>query len=147
MCPGNSEDRRVILRIIWDVFLPSKILIFILSGLRELGWAGKRTYISRASLFCLAPCASHIWTTLCCNPESVSIAGVSVAQSCLTLCDPVDCSLPGSSVHEIFQARILELVAVSYSRRSFPGIETVSPTSSALAGGFLTAEPPGKSWA
>ena len=36
-CPGNSEDRRVILRIIWDVFLPSKILIFILSGLRELG--------------------------------------------------------------------------------------------------------------
>ena len=30
-----------------------------------------------------------------------------VAQSCLTLCDPVDCSLPGSSVHEILQARIL----------------------------------------
>ena len=31
-----------------------------------------------------------------------------VAQSCLTLCDPMDCSLPGSSVHEIFQARVLE---------------------------------------
>ena len=31
-----------------------------------------------------------------------------VAQSCPTLCDPVDCSLPGSSVHGIFQARVLE---------------------------------------
>ena len=33
----------------------------------------------------------------------------SVIQSCLTLCDPIDCSLPGSSVHGVFQARILEL--------------------------------------
>ena len=40
------------------------------------------------------------------------------AQSCLTLCDPMGCSTPGSSVHEIFQARILEQVAISYSRRS-----------------------------
>ena len=37
------------------------------------------------------------------------------AQSCLTLCDPRDCSLPGSSVHGIFQARILERVAISSS--------------------------------
>ena len=41
-----------------------------------------------------------------------------VAQSCLTLCDPVDCSLPGSSVHGILQARILEWVAISFSRES-----------------------------
>ena len=34
------------------------------------------------------------------------------------LCDPMDCSLPGSSVHGIFQARILEWVATSFSRRS-----------------------------
>ena len=40
----------------------------------------------------------------------------SVAQSCLTLCDPMDCSLPGSSVHGILQARIP--VAISYSRGS-----------------------------
>ena len=39
-----------------------------------------------------------------------------VAQSCLTLCDPVDCSPPGSSVHRILQARILEWVAISFSR-------------------------------
>ena len=41
-----------------------------------------------------------------------------VAQSCPTLCDPVDCSPPGSSVHGILQARILEWVAISFSRES-----------------------------
>ena len=41
-----------------------------------------------------------------------------VAQSCLTLCDPMDCSLPGSSVHGIFQARVLEWVAISFSKGS-----------------------------
>ena len=38
-----------------------------------------------------------------------------VAQSCPTLCDPLDCSLPGSSVHGIFQSRVLVWVAVSFS--------------------------------
>ena len=38
-----------------------------------------------------------------------------VTQSCPTLSDPMDCSLPGSSVHGIFQARILEWVAVTFS--------------------------------
>ena len=41
-----------------------------------------------------------------------------VAQLCLTLCDPMDCRLPGSSVHGIFQVRVLEWVAISLSRRS-----------------------------
>ena len=41
-----------------------------------------------------------------------------VAQSCLTLCDPVDCSPPGSSIHGILQARILEWVAISFCRGS-----------------------------
>ena len=41
-----------------------------------------------------------------------------VSQSCPTLCDPMDCSLPGSSVHGIFQARVLEWVAISFSRGS-----------------------------
>ena len=52
-----------------------------------------------------------------------------VAQSCLTLCDPMDCSLPGSSIHGIFQARVLEWVAISFSRGSSrPEDETcVSP--------------------
>ena len=44
---------------------------------------------------------------------------VLVAQSCPILCDPIDCSLPGSSVHGILQARILEWVPIPFSRRSF----------------------------
>ena len=41
-----------------------------------------------------------------------------VAQSCPTLCDPMDCSLPCSSIHGIFQARVLEWVAIAFSRGS-----------------------------
>ena len=88
-------------------------------------------------------------TILCYNfcPENVSFneemkTMCSVAQSCLTLCDPVDCSLPGSSVHGISQARILEWVAISSSRDlPNPGIQPASP---ALAGRFFTTELPGK---
>ena len=43
-----------------------------------------------------------------------------VAQSCLTLSDPMDCSLPGSSVHGIFQARVLEWGAIVFSKREIP---------------------------
>ena len=43
---------------------------------------------------------------------------IKLLQSCPTLCDPTDCSPPGSSVHEILQARILEWVAISSSRGS-----------------------------
>ena len=60
-------------------------------------------------------------------------------RSCLTLCDPMDCSLPGSSVHGIFQARILEWVATSFpGDLPNPGIEPGSLVSPALAGGFET---------
>ena len=54
-------------------------------------------------------------------------------QSCLTFCDPMNCSPPGSSVHVIFMARILEWVAISSSRDlPDPGIEPASPLSPAL---------------
>ena len=39
-----------------------------------------------------------------------------VTQSCLTLCNPMDCRLAGSNVHCIFQARILECIAISFSK-------------------------------
>ena len=42
--------------------------------------------------------------------------GAKSLQLCLTLCDSMDCSLPGSSVHGILQAKILEWVAISFSR-------------------------------
>ena len=47
-----------------------------------------------------------------------------VAQSCLTLSDPTDCSLPGSSAHGIFQARVLEWGAIAFS--SFPILAIVN---------------------
>ena len=53
---------------------------------------------------------------------------VSVTQSCPTLCDPVDCSSPGSSVHGILQARILQWVAIPFRDLSDPGIEPRFPT-------------------
>ena len=67
------------------------------------------------------------------------------AQSCLTLCNPMDCSLPGSSVHSIFPARI-------WSRLPFPplgdlpnpGIKPESPLSAALVRGFFYHWAPGK---
>ena len=59
-----------------------------------------------------------------------------------TLCDPMDCSLLGSSVHGILQARILESVAVPFSRGfSQPGLEPTSPT---LLVDSSLSEPPGK---
>ena len=45
-----------------------------------------------------------------------------VAQSCLTLCDPMDCSPPGSSVHKIFQARGLEWGAIAFSKLKVTGM-------------------------
>ena len=65
-----------------------------------------------------------------------------VAQLCPTLCHPMDCSPPGFSICGIFQARILEWVAISFSRDlPDPGIEPRSPTLQADA---LPSEPMGK---
>ena len=65
-----------------------------------------------------------------------------VAQSCLTLCHPMDCSPSGSSVRGILQARILERVAIPFSRGfSNPGIEPRSP---ALKADSLPSETSGK---
>ena len=50
--------------------------------------------------------------------NSIIIMKVLVIQSCLTLCDPMNCSPPGSSVHGILQVRILERVAIPFSRGS-----------------------------
>ena len=65
-----------------------------------------------------------------------------VAQLCLTLCNPMDYSLPGSSIHGIFQARVLEWVAISFSG-DLPdsGIKPRPPT---LQADTLPCEAPGK---
>ena len=62
-----------------------------------------------------------------------------------SLCDSLDCTLPGSSVHEISQARTLEWVTISYSRDlPNPEIKPVSLLSLALVGAVLTTAPPWK---
>ena len=50
---------------------------------------------------------------------------VLVTQSCLTLCDPMDCSLPGSSVHGILQARILEWFPIFFSTVNYRGLNSL----------------------
>ena len=92
---------------------------------------------------------SRVWL---CDPTDCSSPGFpvpsptpksesEVAQSCSTLCYPVNCSPPGSSVHWIFQAIILEWVAISFSRGSSqPRDWTRSP---ALRADGLTSEPSG----
>ena len=79
--------------------------------------------------------ALHIWT-------SASLWRFVYVQSCPTLCNLMDCSPPGSSVHGISQARILEWVAIPFSRGSSrPRDQT--PVS-CLTGRYFTNEPPGK---
>ena len=71
--------------------------------------------IGKGVLQVLSPCAY-------CHPAYLTymqnVKWSEVAQLCPTLCYPVDCSPPGSSVHGILQARILEWVAISFSRGS-----------------------------
>ena len=67
------------------------------------------------------------------------VKGSGVAQSCPTLCDSMDCSPLGSSVHRILQARVVEWVAISFSKRyPDPGIKPGSP---ALQSDTLPSEP------
>ena len=96
------------------------------------------SYIKLDKVFCLSkPRFPHLYKV----KESES----EVAQSCLTLCDPVVCSPPGSSIHGILQARILEWVAISFSRGSSrPRDPGIKPRSPALQADALTSEPPGK---
>ena len=88
-----------------------------------LGWRADKTIVMESilSLWCyygvipISETENYIIAILIITIHKWS----EVAQSCLTLCNPMDCSLPGSSVHGIFQTRILEWVAISFSRRSF----------------------------
>ena len=73
---------------------------------------------------CVRLCATHQaslslgfsrqehWSGL---PFPSSMRESEIAQSCSTLCDPMDCRLPGSSIHGIFQARVLEWGAIAFS--------------------------------
>ena len=94
------------------------------------------TWYSAARGIQTTSCQSKAYWT----PPVKSEVKVLVTQSCLTLCDPM--GLPGSSVHRILQARILEWVAIPLFRGSpDPGVKLRSP---ALQADSLPSEPPGK---
>ena len=90
------------------------------------------------------PYSSSPFSSLACLCQCVCAKSLHL---CLAVCDPMDCSPPGSSVHGILQARILEWVTMPFSRGSSqPKDRTHVFCSSCIAGRFFTAEPPGKPW-
>ena len=76
------------------------------------------------------------------NRVEIKYSTCLIAQSCPILCDPVDCSPPGSSVHGILQARILEWIAISFSKGSSQPKDRTHILS--LVADSLPAEPSGK---
>ena len=85
-------------------------------------------------------CCEVSWKTVCVSPDRLCVC--SVTQLCPTLCNRMDCSPPGSFVRGSSQVRILEWVAISFSRgTSQPGDQT---RVYCIAGGFFTTEPSGK---
>ena len=86
-----------------------------------LSWRNTQQWLRRMQWIYL--CAST-WTM----PKAVWQVQVLAAQSCPTLCNPVDCSPPGSSVHGILQAKIMVRVAISFPRDlPHPGVEPTYP--------------------
>ena len=72
-----------------------------------------RIHSRSLSLACGGASCFFVFTCLLSVPAAAAAA--KSLQSCPTLCDPMDCSLPGPSVHGIFQARVLEWVAIAFS--------------------------------
>ena len=114
----------------------ARVLTWVTISLsRGSSWPRDLTQVS-----CIAGQCFVVWATR----ESPSHSNVLclVSQSCPTLCDPMDCSPPGSCVHGILQARILEwLPCPTPGDLPNPGIKPRSP---ALQADSLPSEPPGK---
>ena len=80
-----------------------------------------------------------------CSLSQCPLTSLSCCQSCLTLCDPIDCHLQGSFVQGILQVRMLECEAISWFRDLLDSrLKPMSLLSPALAGIFFTTESPGK---
>ena len=97
----------------------------------SLGKAGTVSGLVATPSLCLAQCLAHCTLVL-------------VTRSCATLCNPVrGCPMPGSSVHGILQARVLECVAIPFSAGSSQPRDQTQ-VSLGLQADFLLSEPPGK---
>ena len=115
------------------------------------------TGVSAGAVLCPVPCLQQPWLLPTrCQRQPPHVATTKnvfrpfkcvclVTQSCPTLCDPMDCSPPGSSVDGTLQARILELVVMPSSRGSSPPKDQACISCvSSIVGGFFTSEPLGK---
>ena len=118
----------------WDDWMASPTRwIWVWEGSRSWWWTGKPGVLQ--SVGSQSRTWLSDWTEL---KQWLKEKKVKVSQSCpsLTLCDPVACSLQGSSVHGILQARILEWVAIPFSRESFQPREQIQV--SCIIGRFFT---------
>ena len=114
--PKCTQHKRILFLYFFRTVLLSQNIV--------LKWKWKDPLTKLNAIF--KPFGAHISLILSNHTTDPSVSqhhlqspcGCSVAQSCLTLCDPIDCSPPGSSVHGILQARILECVAMPSSRGS-----------------------------
>ena len=114
------------------------------------GWLGKQSVVlGEVYTYHTEQPSPHPFPKVFISPSvcvCVCVCVCLVTQLCLILCNPMDCSPPGSPVHGILQARILEWVAISFPRdHPDPGIEPMFLSTPTLAGGFLTTVPPRKS--
>ena len=163
--PQASKNRARLFCTFSENFLTHRFILPGLSlGMSERVWYSVKSWVNgsqrppgtgkggRGRMRCLI-CKNHPLTythTITCNAcvcvcvcVCVYVSAQSL-QSCQTLCDPIDCSLPGSSVHGISQARmrILEWVVMPSSRGSSQPRDWTQDSST--VGGFFTTESPGK---
>ena len=92
----------------WDSQNGRKVAISLHKRGKERKCFNRETTLFNSYMIHTLPNTSILYTCMCAK----------VLQACPSLCDPVDCSPPGSSVHGILQARILEWAAISCSRGS-----------------------------
>ena len=92
----------------------------------------------------LAKDSGQVLTEPACSTWESVYLRVLVAQSCSTLCDPMDCSLPDSSVHGILQAGILEWVGISFSRGPFRSRDQTQV--SCISGRLFTVRATREAW-
>ena len=110
-------------------------IISISSAVRSLLKISLASGVSFGNLYLSRICPFYLDHLIC--QHIISHVKVLVIQLRLTLCNPMDCSPPGTPIHEILQARILEWVAISFSRGPKLGLPVLQADS-------LPSEPPGK---
>ena len=142
LCPWDLPDKHTEVgfhNLTQETFLIQELKPYLLCLLHwqvcslPLAPPGKANYFSNYS--------PKDWNHISCCLVTAA-AAAKLLQSCPTLCDPIDGSPPGSSTPGILQARILECVAISFSRRSSWPKGPIHI--SCLADGFFTTELPGK---